>query len=214
MTENTGNWLQRLAGTRLKLDWKLSIMIVVTTLLIMTDYYFHYLPNKAEERFVTFLLIPLLITVILFRKHPKEYGFQVGDWKAGFIITGIAILIIAPILYLAVKASIRMQGYYQSLFSPSMLLNLFLELIGWEFIFRGWLYFEFERHFGDHALWMQAVPFALAHLGKPPLETLSTIFGGFAFGWVARRTRSFLYPFLIHYFVTTFVILVSTGAIR
>ncbi len=58
---------------------------------------------------------------------------------------------------------------------------------------------------------LQAVPFALAHLTKPPLETLSTIFGGIAFGWVAWRTRSFIYPFLIHWFVTTVVILVAMG---
>jgi len=53
----------------------------------------------------------------------------------------------------------------------------------------------------------------MAHIGKPEIETLSTIFGGFAFGWVAWRTRSFLYPFLIHWFISTFIILVSAGVI-
>jgi uncharacterized protein len=48
-------------------------------------------------------------------------------------------------------------------------------------------------------------------MGKPELETLSTIFGGFAFGWVAYRTKSFLYAFLIHWFISTFIILVAAG---
>jgi len=40
---------------------------------------------------------------------------------------------------------------------------------------------------------------------------LSTIFGGFAFGWVAYRTKSFLYPFLIHWFIGTYIIIVAAG---
>jgi len=66
------------------------------------------------------------------------------------------------------------------------------------------LLFGYARLFGSHALWLQAVPFALAHLSKPPVETYSTIFGGFLFGLVAWRTRSFVYPFLIHWFIATF----------
>jgi membrane protease YdiL (CAAX protease family) len=55
------------------------------------------------------------------------------------------------------------------------------------------------------------VPFALMHLTKPEIETLSTIFGGFIFGWIAYRTKSFLYPFLIHWAMLTFVVLVARG---
>ncbi len=69
------------------------------------------------------------------------------------------------------------------------------------------------RSFGTNGLWLQAVPFALAHIGKPSIETFSTIFGGFAFGWLAYRTRSFVYPFLLHWFVGTFAILVAAGAL-
>jgi membrane protease YdiL (CAAX protease family) len=52
----------------------------------------------------------------------------------------------------------------------------------------------------------------VAHFGKPELEALSCIFGGSAFGYVAWRTRSFLYPFLIHWFLATFTILMASGA--
>ena len=89
----------------------------------------------------------------------------------------------------------------------------FLDLIGWEFFFRGFILWTYVRSFGPDGLWLQAVPFALAHIGKPSIETFSTIFGGFAFGWLAYRTRSFLYPFLLHWFVDTFAILVAAGAL-
>ena len=105
-----------------------------------------------------------------------------------------------------------MTNYYKPLVNGLPWLT-FLDLIGWEFFFRGWILFGYARKFGAEALWLQAVPFALAHIGKPEIETLSTIFGGFAFGWVAWRTRSFLYPFLIHWYIATLIILVSAGVL-
>jgi membrane protease YdiL (CAAX protease family) len=103
-----------------------------------------------------------------------------------------------------------MQNYYKPMVA-GLPWSTFLDLFGWEFIFRGWLLFGYARKFGPEALWLQAVPFALAHMGKPELETLSTIFGGFAFGWVAWRTKSFVYPLLIHWFVASFLIVVAAG---
>src|SRR3972149_3352041 len=66
-----------------------------------------------------------------------------------------------------------------------------LDLIGWEFFFRGFLLFGLMRLMGPTAVVAQAVPFALAHLGKPEAETLSPIFGGTLFAWVAWRRFSF-----------------------
>ena len=118
----------------------------------------------------------------------------------------------APIIWFTTQGSLSMQRYYDGLLSPALPLITFMELIGWEFFFRGWILFGYAEEFGEHALWLQAVPFALAHIGKPEVETLSTIFGGFLFGLVAWRTKSFLYPFLIHWFIFTFTVLVAGGA--
>jgi membrane protease YdiL (CAAX protease family) len=79
-------------------------------------------------------------------------------------------------------------------------------MLGWEYLFRGWILFTYGKKYGPDAIWLQAVPFALAHLTKPGIETISTIFGGFAFGWIAWRTKSFLYPFLIHWFISIWII--------
>jgi len=53
----------------------------------------------------------------------------------------------------------------------------------------------------------------LAHFGKPEIETLSTIFGGAAFGYVALKTNSMLYPFLIHLFIQVLTIALASGMI-
>ena len=199
-------------GEKLKFDWKITVITAVSTLLLVVGYY-HYLTGYYHwDRVILYLVIPLLITVVIFRDNTKEYGFTLGDWKAGLVITLIGILIMAPIIYYLGRGDVSMQAYYKP-FTKGLPWTTFLELIGWEFLFRGWILFGYARKFGPEALWLQAVPFALMHNGKPEVETLSTIFGGFAFGWVAYRTKSFLYPFLIHWFIATFITIVVTGMI-
>jgi membrane protease YdiL (CAAX protease family) len=197
-----------------RFDWKTVTITVVSTLLLMVDYYHKILPLKAYDRTLLYLGVPLLFILFVFRENPAEYGFRLGDWKTGFLITFGAIAIMTPILWLLLRGDTSMRSYYSPLLNGALPLPLytFFELIGWEFIFRGWLLFGYERKFGSEALWLQAVPFALAHISKPEIETLSTIFGGFAFGWVAWRTRSFLYPFLIHWYIFTAVVLLAGGA--
>ena len=150
--------------------------------------------------------------MLVFRENPRNYGFTLGDWKAGIVITLGAIALISPVLWFVARENTSMQDYYKSM-SAGLPWSTLLDLFGWEFLFRGWLLFGYTRQFGANGIWLQAVPFALAHISKPELETLSTIFGGFAFGWMAWRTRSFFYPLLIHWFVATFTIIVAAGII-
>lgn len=205
--------LKKLFTFDLKFNWKVVAATIVTTLLLMVDYYYSFTDSYVLDRFILYLLIPLAFIIIVLRENPREYGFQFGDWKAGLALTGIVILIAAPILYVTASADPSMQKYYEWLLGPELPKHAFLDLIGWEFIFRGWLLFGYARKYGHDALWLQSVPFALAHIGKPEIETLSTIFGGFLFGLVAWRTKSFIYPFLIHYFIYTFTVLVAGGAL-
>ncbi len=196
---------------KLRFDWKIVTITVVSTLVLLISYYHRFTFSRALDQTLLFLVIPMLIILLVFRENPRDYGFGLGDWKAGVVITLGAILLIAPVLWLVARGG-TMQAYYQKQVS-GLPWNTFLDLFGWEFLFRGWILFGYLRKFGPEALWLQAVPFAIMHLSKPEIETLSTIFGGFAFGWVAYRTRSFLYPFLIHWFVASFTILVAGGVI-
>jgi len=193
-----------------RFDWKIAVLTIVSTLVILIERYNKLTEWETLDRFILFFLIPMVVILIVFRDSPRDYGFQFGDWRAGLILTAGSILLIAPILFFLAKSDPSMREYYdwQVQYLPWQLL---VEMFAWEFLFRGWLLFGYARKFGPEAIWLQAVPFALAHLGKPEIETLSTIFGGFVFGWIAYRTRSFLYPFIIHFFVSSFTIIVAAG---
>lgn len=202
--------MKRLLGERLQFDWQAVTVSIVSTLLLIVDAYYRISPSKTYDRLILFFLIPLVVVVFVFRLRPAQCGFGLGDWKAGIVLTGIGILLTAPVIWLAARHP-AMRAYYESQM-VGLPWTTFLDLISWEFLFRGFILWTYVRSFGANGLWLQAVPFALAHIGKPSIETFSTIFGGFAFGWLAYRTRSFFYPFLLHWFVGTFAILVAAGA--
>jgi len=196
---------------RLIFDLQASLITVVSTLAILADHYFTLTPWRNIDHLIWFLAVPVVIITAVFRQPLAEFGLQLGDWRTGIKISAISMLVSAPVIWLAVRGSPDLRNYYQPSFSPDLALLTFLELLGWEFTFRGFLLFGYEKSFGSNALWLQAAPFALAHITKPALETMTTIFGGFFFGWAAWRTRSFLYPLLIHWFILTCTILVSSG---
>jgi membrane protease YdiL (CAAX protease family) len=201
--------MKKLFHTGLHFDPKIVTITIVSTLALTVAHY--HTDWRPYDGVALFLVIPMAFILFVFRENPKEYGFQLGDWKAGLALTLGALAVILPVLWFVVKGNPSMQDYYRPLLKPSLPLYTFLDLVGWEFLFRGWILFGYARKFGPDALWLQAVPFAIAHFGKPEIETLSTLFGGLAFGWVAWRTKSFLYPFLIHWAIFTFVVLVAGG---
>jgi len=200
--------MKRILGERLNIDWKIAVITIVSTLLIIVEYYYSLTSRNYLDSILLFVIIPLGITIFVFKEKPADYGFKLGDWKTGLQLTFLGLLFMAPIIWFLGTRNSGIQGYY-NYSQDGLIWKKALELFGWEYVLRGWVLFGYARKYGPDALWIQAVPFAVAHIGKPEIETLSTIFGGFAFGWVAWRTGSFLYSFLIHWFIATFIVIVS-----
>jgi len=205
----------------LVLDTRSTIVVVSSTLLLVLGYYRETLPaipgtpvdGGMLAAVLYYLLIPLFIVGVIFGEPAADYGFRTGDWRQGLKAAVVVILIAIPVLYGAAHTE-AMTRYYAGAARqdpPLIIARAAIELFGWEFLFRGFLLFGLLRVLGPIAVVLQAVPFALAHLGKPEIETLSTIFGGTLFGWIAWRSRSFLYAFLVHWFILSFVTLVAQG---
>lgn len=197
----------------LRMDWKVVIAIIVSTLALVVEHYHHILPQTSYDRILMYLGVPLLVIIFVFRESPAKYGFQIGDWKAGLALTAVSCAGMALVVAIVARTG-EFRNYYALRTIPTIPvpLDTALDLFGWEFLFRGFLLFALYSVCGPYAILLQAVPFTIAHFGKPELETLSSIFGGSGFGYVAWRTRSFLYPFLIHWFIATLTVFVASGA--
>ena len=197
----------------LRMDWKVATAIIVSTLTMVVDHYRRIFEYAPYDRLLLYLGVPLLVILLVFRESPARYGFRLGDWKAGLALTAAGCGGMALVMAFMARSG-DVQGYYarQADSLIPLLIENGLDLFGWEFLFRGFLLFALYPVCGPYAILLQAVPFTIAHFGKPELETLSCIFGGSAFGYVAWRTRSFLYPFMIHWFLTTITVLLASGA--
>lgn len=198
-------------------DLRLTFLIIFSTVVPMLDYYGHEITGtKAYDRLILYLVLPLLVIFFLFRESPVQYGLRIGDWRTGLKWVALACAVMTVVLLVLARTP-AMQSFYEAR-APQGVANLIyltgVDLLGWEFMWRGLMVFALAQYFGPGpAILLQAVPFAFMHLGKPEIETLSTIFGGAAFGFIAWQSGSFLYPFLIHWFIASLTMLLATGRV-
>lgn len=197
---------------QVSLDGKITILIISSVLLLTIQHYRRLTPWFSMDLVVFCFLAPLAIILVLWGENPASYGLRLGNWKLGLLFTLGGIVLMTPILWIVARTGSFRSYYGHSTLSWGwLLLDNAAHLFSWEFFFRGFLLFGLAQRYGDNAIFLQAVPFAISHLGKPEAETLSTIFGGAAFGYVAIKTDSMLYPFLVHWFVQVFTIARAAG---
>ncbi len=190
--------------------WQNAFIFSYATIALVLDEYRTIFSSEEMDAFIFYLLIPLLL---LFRCSLKKHGVAIGNWKRGLLLTVGGWTLMAPILWFVARQP-DFRAYYTYIWQdyhgfPGIIWWAMKDLIGWEFFFRGFLLFAFAEIAGPWAILLQAILFTFGHIGKPELETLSCIFGGSAFGWVAWETRSFFYPFLIRLFIGVFTVWVA-----
>jgi membrane protease YdiL (CAAX protease family) len=76
-----------------------------------------------------------------------------------------------------------------------------LTFLALEVLFRGFLIFEMEKHLGEKVVIPMVMVYCTLHFGKPMMETISSIFGGFLLGVIALKTRSVYGGVWVHIFI-------------
>lgn len=195
--------MQKYIKNRMLGGYDLNLVAVVgisTLVLVLKRYYPLNIDFPKATELIYYLLIPLAAGFLLFQDKPWDYGIRIGRWKSSIILTAVCLAAMALILYETGKIPEFRSYYHRYVIDwPELLLGAALGMFAWEFLFRGYMLFGLEKSIGKSAIFVQAIPFVLLHLGKPFLETLACIPGGFIFGYVAYRTRSFLPCFIIHF---------------
>lgn len=199
---------------KIAVDDQIAVLIISAVLLLTIQHYHRLTAWLCVDLAVFCLAAPLSIIRWVWREPPSAYGLRLGDWRRGLLFTLGGVALMTPSVWLLARTS-SFRTYYGGLALPWgwLLADNAVHLFSWEFFFRGFLLFGLARRYGDEAILLQAIPFAVAHFGKPEVETLSTIFGGAAFGYVALKTDSMLYPFLIHWYIQVLTIALAAGMI-
>jgi len=177
------------------------IVIVVSTLCYcLMDYHspFH---QKTWDGVLFYFAIPL-VAILLLRQNPLKWGLSVGEWKWTLGLTlagtaGVSLLLLGAVRLPVFRSYYDLLGPKPGNLWPWIALFA-IDMLVWEFFFRGFMLFGLEPAFGEMAIYVQMIPFAIAHIGKPELETLSSIAGGILIGYMVRRCRSFWPAFLLH----------------
>ena len=157
----------------------------------------------------TLLLVPVLVAKFGTKEKLSDYGVQLGNQKLGWRVTGIAWIVMIPVVILAVIAYPPFVAKYPlckvvanswQTFIPYQL-AYGVYMFSWEFFFRGFMLFGLERKFGNYSILIQTIPFAVMHYSKPLPEALGSIIAGVLLGVLALETRSFIYGAAIHWLV-------------
>lgn len=192
------------------------IVFLSLTVASPSFFYDHFGKNRLDSRIYWFLLdgsfmflIPVISIKFVFKKKLSDFGFTLGDKKFG-LITSIIFFAFMFVTVWIVSASLEFTVAYPqggNELKTNIQLLLFYEfcilvyMLGWEFLWRGYMLFGLKEKLGYYTIFIQMIPFFILHKGKPELELFASIFAGIILGIQALRSRSFIYSWILHWLV-------------
>ncbi len=156
------------------------------------------------------LALPLVLIWLVHRGRARDYGLGLGRWR--FWLPVAAVIFLIQVLVVAFwlrhdPAYIRRYPSFAPARAGGVLFwtwesSRFLYMLGWEFMFRGYLLFSLERRIGYLALAVQTVPFVMWHIvgHKPISEIYFTVVSGLLSGLFVLVCRSVWPVILLHAF--------------
>lgn len=179
-----------------------EILIVGLVTLFLIVYSHHPIGPRWLSSLIYFALLPILTIIVILRRNPLDFGLRLGNYRVWSFHIVVFFIVAFPILYIASRNSSLADYYTTGQFHlVKYCLETIAYLFAWEFLFRGFLLFGLKEKFGESSILIQMVPFVLIHIGKPEIETISTILMGIYLGYVAYRGGSFWPAFIIHLFI-------------
>lgn len=199
--------------------WREAVILVYAAAALAVVHYhgrFGFLGERQQLfgwfalNFLALFVGPALLVRFIFRESLSEYGLRLGraDIWLKYLLGFLAVMV--PVAAIASRIP-EFQDFYPRyafarhehwLILPSIG-GWLVYFLAWEFFFRGFLLFGLGRRLGPVAIFIQMVPFTMAHFPKPEMESLAAIIAGVALGVMAWRGKSFVGPWLLHWVAAT-----------
>jgi len=154
------------------------------------------------------ILIPLLVIVLWINRRPSDFGYRLRGVTSHAWIYVVMFLVMLPLLT-AASFLPAFQAKYPMYEEAALGLRHFglweiaygIQFMGVEAFFRGFLTFGLYPRFGYLSLFIMVVPYALVHVGKPPIEVFMAVPAGLLLGYLALKSRSWVFGALLHWAV-------------
>jgi len=159
--------------------------------------------------FVLFCLVPVAIVKLWFREKLGDYGVLIKKPLISIFITLLGIVVVTPAIYIGSKMPEFISIYpvvYNAGETPLLFLKssvfYFLFYIGYEFIFRGFLFMGIKEDIGMwKALSVSLLATVLIHVTKPMTEMTLSILIGLIFPIIVNRLKSIWPVIIIHAYI-------------
>jgi len=182
--------------------------------------YYDLLPYQfwGVSSLVLRVAVPLVVIRFVLDERPYDWGFRIrGQWRK-FRPYAIGLGGMIPILFI-VSYWPAFQAKYP-FYHPAALggwnfwgWELFygLQFLGLETFFRGFILFGLYPRLGHYAIPVMVIPYVMIHFGKPYPETFAAIVAGFVLGYLALKSKSFLWGWFLHWGVAITMDLMVIG---
>lgn len=156
------------------------------------------------------IVIPLVLVYFTTRHFkPEFYGVNIN--KASIKSYLILASLLIPIVFIAASGEDFLRYYpsykYQSVhisgWTEWMKVLTFESCYGFDFfavelMFRGYMVVALSRFAGKEVILPMVSLYAVLHFGKPMLEIISSVFGGFALGVMSYKSRNIYGGLIVH----------------
>ena len=178
---------------------ELLVVSLATLFLVLARY--HRLDYNWLSYLLYYFTLPALAIVVILRKNPLDFGLRIGNYRVWSVHVAAACAVTVVLLLVFSRVS-SVSTFYadRDLDLLHYTAATAILLFSLEFLYRGFLIFGLKDRFGEGAILIQMIPFALLHVGKPEIETVGCILSGTYFGFVVYRTNSVWPAVIIHVF--------------
>ncbi len=197
MTDSFRSDLKNLRGFLTGYFSEIVVVSSATLFMILNEY--HPVGNFWTSSVVYFAVLPAAVITIVLRRNPLDFGLRLGNVRLWSVYSLIFLIVAIPILYFSSDVSSVLKYYVNrntDLFRYALKMAVYF--LGWEFLFRGFMLFGLKEKFREGSILIQMIPFALLHIGKPEIETISTILSGIVWGYICYRGNSFWPAYIMH----------------
>ncbi|MGB9697451.1 MAG: CPBP family glutamic-type intramembrane protease [Ignavibacteria bacterium] len=194
-----------------------AFIIFISFTITNTSFYFRYIGADILQSRIYWLLgdglimflIPVFSVKFVFKEKLSDFGIRLGDVKFGLSTLILFLIVMLPLVWIVSASESFAETYPQGgralLHNPLMFIFyefcVLIYMLGWEFLWRGYMLFGLKEKFGYYAILMQMIPFFILHKGKPELELFGAIFAGIILGIQAWRSNSFVYSWILHWLI-------------
>ena len=181
------------------LERSFSGMINAETWMSLENYSFGFLLYWACGQTLLYVVPPLIFIRFVCKKSLGDYGVKLNGVFSLWWMYFLMLAVMVPIVFVASRCE-GFQATYP-FFEPFPNEPLwprfwiwegayYLQFVGLEFFFRGFLLHGIRRQFGADAIFVMMVPYCMIHFGKPMPETFAAIAAGIILGFMSLKTRS------------------------